>query len=182
MPRRRRTKRAANTRQTGHPYAAEVIVIEDDVPTPPPSTPVIVIHDDDDDAVPAEAPIETPAEEPIDVTPAEEAAEGPAEDAAEGPAEDAAECVICQEGGTLVDSNCHECHVKVHQTCLDNWLFPRLNEPTCPHCRTVMVLSELEMDGIRQRKRAGMTEAVSNTLDQLFNVNLYGFIPIHFFL
>ena len=157
-------------------------MIEDDVPTPPPSTPVIVINDGNDDAVPAEAPIETPAEEPIDVTPAEEAAEGPAEDAAEGPAENAAECVICQEGGTLVDSNCHECHVKVHQTCLDNWLFPRLNEPTCPHCRTVMVLSELEMDGIRQRKRAGMTEAVSNTLDQLFNVNLYGFIPIHFFL
>ena len=182
MPRRRRAKRAANTRQTGHPYAAEVVVIEDDVPTPPPSTPVIVINDGDDDAVPAEASIETPAEEPIDVTPAEDAAEGPAEDAAEGPAEDAAECVICQEGGTLVDSNCHECHVKVHQTCLDNWLFPRLNEPTCPHCRTVMVLSELEMDGIRQRKRAGMTEAVSNTLDQLFNVNLYGFIPIHFFL
>ena len=183
MPRRRRTKRAANTRQTGHPYAAEVIVIEDDLPTPPPSTPVIVINDgDDDDAVPAEAPVETPAEEPIDVTPAEEAVEGPAEEAAEGPAENAAECVICQEGGTLVDSNCHECHVKVHQTCLDNWLFPRLNEPTCPHCRTIMVLSELEMDGIRQRKRAGMTEAVSNTLDQLFSVNLYGFIPIHFFL
>ena len=188
MPRRRRNTRL-RSRQTGHPYGtsvetaepAEVIVIEDDgVPTPPPPTPVIVINDDDD-AVPAEAPIETPAEEPIDVTPAEEAAEGPAEEAAEGPAEDAAECVICQEGGTLVDSNCHECHVKVHQNCLDNWLFPRLNEPACPHCRTIMVLSELEMDGIRQRKRAGMTEAVSNTLDKFFIVNLYGFIPIHFF-
>ena len=174
MPRRRRAKRA-NTRQTGHPYAAEVIVIEDDVPTPPPPTPVIVINDgdDDDDAVPAEEPIDvTPAEEAAEGPaegPAEEAAEGgPAEDAAEGPAEDAAECVICQEGGTLVDSNCHECHVKVHQTCLDNWLFPRLNEPACPHCRTIMVLSELDIDGIRQRKRAGMTEAVSNTFDKLF--------------
>ena len=196
MPRRRRNTRL-RSRQTGHPYGtsaepAEVIVIEDDgVPTPPPPTPVIVINDDDDDAVPAEAPIETPAEEPIDVTPAEEAAEGPAEEAAEGPAEeaaegpaeDAAECVICQEGGTLVDSNCHECHVKVHQTCLDNWLFPRLNEPACPNCRTVMVLSELEMDGIRQRKRAGMTEAVSNTFDKnIYIFNLYGFIPIRFFL
>ena len=197
MPRRRRAKRTANTRQTGHPYAAEVIVIEDDIPTPPPPTPVIVINDgdDDDDAVPAEAPIEIPAEEPIEVTPAEapaeEAAEGPAEEAAEGPgvstettpAENSVEeCVICQEGGTLVDSNCHECHVKVHQNCLDNWLFPRLNEPACPHCRTIMVLSELDVDGIRQRKRAGMTEAVSNTFDKLFIVNLYGFIPIHFFL
>ena len=206
MPRRRRNTRLCS-RQTSHPYGtsaepAEVIVIEDDgVPTPPPPTPVIVIHDDN--AVPAEAPVETPAEapvetpaeEPIDVAPAEDAVEGPAEDVAEdvaeggpaedavegGPAEDAAECVICQEGGTLVDSNCHECHVKVHQTCLDNWLFPRLNEPACPHCRTIMVLSELDMDGIRQRKRAGMTEAVSNPFDQLFSVNLYGFIPIHFF-
>ena len=213
MPRRRRAKRAANTRQTGHPYAAEVIVIEDDIPTPPPPTPVIVIDDDDDDAIPAEEPIDVapaedvegpaedvaedvesdPAEEPVDVAPAEDV-EGPAEDvaedvvesdpaedAAEGPAEDAAECVICQEGGTLVDSNCHECHVKVHQTCLDNWLFPRLNEPACPHCRTIMVLSELDKDGIRQRKRAGMTEAVSNPFDRFFSVNLYGFIPIHFF-
>ena len=187
MPRRRRAKRAANTRQTGHPYAAEVIVIDDDVPTPPPPTPVIVINDgDDDDAVPVETPAEepietTPAEEPIEATPAEEAAEDPGV-STETPAENLVEeCVICQEGGTLVDSNCHECHVKVHQNCLDNWLFPRLNEPACPHCRTIMVLSELEMDGIRQRKRAGMTEAVSNTLDKFFIVNLYGFIPIHFF-
>ena len=188
MPRRRRAKRAANTRQTGHPYAAEVIVIDDDIPTPPPPTPVIVINDDDDDAVPVETPAEepieaTPAEEPIEATPAEEAAEDPGV-STETPAENLVEeCVICQEGGTLVDSNCHECHVKVHQNCLDNWLFPRLNEPACPHCRTIMVLSELEMDGIRQRKRAGMTEAVSNILDKKFYIfNLYGFIPIHFFL
>ena len=176
MPRRRRTKRAVNTRQTGHPYAAEVIVIDDDIPTPPPPTPVIVINDgdDDDDTVPAEVPVETPAEEPIEATPAEAPAEEAAEDpgvSTETPAENLVkECVICQEEGTLVDSNCHECHVKVHQNCLDNWLFPRLNEPACPHCRTIMVLSDLEVDGIRQRKRAGMTEAVSNTLDKLFYI------------
>ena len=168
MPRRRRTKRA-NTRQTGHPYA-EVIVFDDEVPTPPPPTPLIVIDDDDDDnTVPAEVPVEASAIEVPVETPAVEvpvetpAAEVPVEIPAETPAENPAECVICQEGGTLVDSNCHEWHVKMHQNCLDIWLFPRLNEPTCPHCRTVMVLSSLEIDGIRQRKRAGMTEAVSNT-------------------
>ena len=175
MPRRRRTKRA-NTRQTGHPYA-EVIVFDDEVPTPPPPTPLIVIDDDDDNTVPAEVPVEAsaievpvetpavevPVETPAAEVPVEIPIEAPVEIPAETPAENPAECVICQEGGTLVDSNCHECHVKVHQNCLDNWLFPRLNEPTCPHCRTVMVLSSLEIDGIRQRKRAGMTEAVSNT-------------------
>ena len=158
MPRRRRTKRA-NTRQTGHPYA-EVIVFDDEVPTP-----LIVIDDDDDNTVPVEAsaievPVETPAVEVPVETPA---AEVPVEIPSETPAENPAECVICQEGGTLVDSNCHKWHVKVHQNCLDIWLFPRLNEPTCPHCRTVMVQSSLKIDGIRQRKRAGMTEAVSNT-------------------
>ena len=86
---------------------AEVIVIEDDeVP------PLIVI--DDDDATSAEAPVEATAEAPLE-TPTE--------------------CVICQEGGNLIESNYHECHVQVHRTCLDNWSFPRLNEPTCPHCR-----------------------------------------------
>ena len=196
MPRRRRNTRL-RSRQTGHPYGTnvetgepvEVIIVEDgEVPPPPPPspppTPLIVI--DDDDTVPAEVPVETPAEEPIEATPAEAPAEEAAEDpdvSTETPAENLVEeCVICQEGGTLVDSNCHECHVKVHQNCLDNWLFPRLNEPACPHCRTIMVLSDLDVDGIRQRKRAGMTEAVSNTLDKLFIVNLYGFIPIHFFL
>ena len=175
MPRRRRTKRA-NTRQTGHPYA-EVIVFDDKVPTPPPPTPLIVIDDDDNNTVPAEVPVEAsaievpvetpavevPVETPAAEFPVEIPIEAPVEIPAETPAENPAKCVICQEGGTLVDSNCHECHVKVHQNCLDNWLFPRLNEPTCPHCRTVMVLSSLEIDGIRQRKRAGMTEAVSNT-------------------
>ena len=143
MPRRRRNTRL-RSRQTGHPYGTsvepaepvEVIVIEDGEVPPPPS-PLIVIDDDTTPAEEAEDPT-TPTETPV-------------------------ECVICQEGGTLVDSNCHKCHVKVHQNCLDNWLFPRLNEPTCPHCRTVMILSSLEVDGIRQRKRAGMTEAVSNT-------------------
>ena len=161
MSRRRRNTRLRN-RQTGHPYGtsvepaepAEVIVIEDgEVPPPPP--PLIVI---DDDTAPAEDPA-TPAEEAEDPT---TSTEDPAV-STETPAENSVECVICQEGGTLVDSNCHECHVKVHQNCLDNWLFPRLNEPTCPHCRTVMILSSLEVDGILQRKRAGMTEAVSNT-------------------
>ena len=157
MPRRRRTKRA-NTRQTSHPYA-EVIVIDDEVPTPPPPTPLIVIDDDDDDnTVPAEAPVEASTiEVPVETPAAEVPVEIPIEAPVETPAENPVECVICQEGGTLVDSNCHECHVKVHQNCLDNWLFPRLNEPTCPHCRTVMVLSSLEVDGIRQRKHAGMT-------------------------
>ena len=166
MPRRRRTKRT-NTRQTGHPYA-EVIVIDDEVPPPPT---LIVI---DDDVASTEAPVETPAENPVEApveapaedlveTPAEDLVETSVEDPVEAPAETPTECVICQKGGTLVDSNCHECHVKVHQNCLDNWLFPRLNEPTCPHCRTVMILSSLEVDGICQRKRSGMTEAVSNT-------------------
>ena len=181
MPRRRRNTRL-RSRQTGHPYGTsvepvEVIIVEDgEVPPPPPPspppTPLIVI-DDDDDTVPAEVPVETPAEE---------AAEDPVvstETPAENPVE---ECVICQEGGTLVDSNCHECHVKVHQNCLDNWLFPRLNEPACPHCRTIMILSELEVDGIRQRKRAGMTEAVSNTLDKLFLYLIYTVLyPYTFF-
>ena len=182
MPRRRRTKRV-NTRQTGHPYA-EVIVIDDEVPTQPP-TPLIVIDDDDDNTVSTEVPVEASAievpveasaievpveasaiEVPVETPAAEVPVEIPIEAPVETPAENPVECVICQEGGTLVDSNCHECHVKVHQICLDNWLFPRLNEPTCPHCRTVMVLSSLDVDGIRQRKRAGMTEAVSNTLDK----------------
>ena len=196
MPRRRRTKRAANTRQTGHPYAAEVIVIDNDIPTPPP-TPLIVIEGDDDNTVPAEVPVETTlaameetstVEVPVDeaasaievTVETALAAEAPVvETPAENPVE---ECVICQEGGTLVDSNCHECHVKVHQNCLDNWLFPRLNEPACPHCRTIMVLSDLDMDGIRQRKRAGMTEAVSNTLDKLFLYLIYTVLyPYTFF-
>ena len=155
MPRRRRNTRL-RSRQTGHPYGtsvepaepAEVIVIEDGEVPPPPPPPLIVIDDDTTPAEEAEDPT-TPTEDPAVST--------------ETPAENPVECVICQEGGTLVDSNCHECHVKVHQNCLDNWLFPRLNEPTCPHCRTVMILSSLEVDGILQRKRAGMTEAVSNT-------------------
>ena len=189
MPRRRRTKRAANTRQIGHPYAAEVIVIDDEIPTPPPPTPLIVINDgddDDDNTVPVEVPVEASAMEvPIETStvevPVDEAAsaiEVPVETApaaeapvVETPAENPVEeCIICQEGGTLVDSNCHECHVKVHQNCLDNWLFPRLNEPACPHCRTIMILSDLDVDGIRQRKRAGMTEAVSNTFDKNFYI------------
>ena len=177
MPRRRRTKRAVNTRQTGHPYAAEVIVIDDDIPTTPPPTPLIVINDgdddDDDNTVPVEAStVKVPVDEaasaievPVETVLAAEASV--VETPAENPVE---ECVICQEGGTLVDSNCHECHVKVHQDCLDNWLFPRLNEPACPHCRTIMILSDLDVDGIRQRKRAGMTEAVSNTLDKNFYI------------
>ena len=111
MPRRRRTKRAANTRQTGHPYAAEVIVIDDDIPTPPPPpTPLIVIEGDDDDTVPAEVPVEASAMEetstvevpvdeaasaievPVETAPAAEAlvVETPAENLVE-------ECVICQE-------------------------------------------------------------------------------------
>ena len=189
MPRRQRTKRAANTRQTGHPYAAEVIVIDDEIPIPPPPTPLIVINDgddDDDNTVPVEVPVEASAMEvPIETStvevPVDEAAsaiEVPVETApaaeapvVETPAENPVEeCVICQEGGTLVDSNCHECHVKVHQNCLDNWLFPRPNEPACPHCRTIMILSDLDVDGIRQRKRAGMTEAVSNTFDKIFYI------------
>ena len=180
MPRRRRNTRL-RSRQTGHPYGtsvetaepSEVIVIEDDgVPTPPlpPPTPLIVIDDDDDNTVPAEVPVEASAiEVPVEASAIEVPVETPAAEVpVETPAENPVECVICQEGGTLVDSNCHEYHVKVHQNCLDNWLFPRLNEPTCPHCRIVMVLSGLEVDGIHQRKRAGMTEAVSNTLEIFF--------------
>ena len=162
MPRRRRTKRT-NTRQTAHPYG-EVIVIDDEVSPPPP--PLIVIDDynvastevaveapaEDSVEAPVEAPaedlVETPAEDLVE-TPAEDLVETSVEDPVEAPAETPTECVICQEGGTLVDSNCHECHVKVHQNCLDNWLFPRINEPTCPHCRTVIILSSLEIDGIR---------------------------------
>ena len=193
MPRRRRNTRLLS-RQTGHPYGTnvetgepvEVIIIEDgEVPPPPPPpspppTPLIVIDDDDDDTVPAEVPVETLAEEPVEAAPAEapaeEAAEDPVVSTETTPGENLVEeCVICQEGGTLVDSNCHECHVKVHQNCLDNWLYPRLNEPTCPHCRTVMVLSGLDVNGIRQRKRAGMTEAVSNTLDKFFIFNFIRF-------
>ena len=162
MPRRRRTERT-NTRKTAHPYG-EVIVIDDEVP--PPLPPLIVIDDynvastevaveapaEDSVEAPVEAPaedlVETPAEDLVE-TPAEDLVETSVEDPVEAPAETPTECVICQEGGTLVDSNCHECHVKVHQNCLDNRLFPRLNEPTCPHCRTVIILSSLEIDGIR---------------------------------
>ena len=159
-------------------------MIDDDIPTPPPPpTPLIVIEGDDDNTVPAEVPVEASAMEETSTVevPVDEAAsaiEVPVETAlaaeapvVETPAENPVEeCVICQEGGTLVDSNCHECHVKVHQNCLDNWLFPRLNEPACPQCRTIMILSDLDVDGIRQRKRAGMTEAVSNTLDKNFYI------------
>ena len=178
MPRRRRTERT-NTRKTAHPYGEVIVIDDEVPPPLPPlividdynvaSTEVAVEAPAEDSVEapvksPAEDLVETPAEDLVE-TPAEDLVETPAEDLVETPAEDLVEtsvedpveapaetpteCVICQEGGTLVDSNCHECHVKVHQNCLDNRLFPRLNEPTCPHCRTVIILSSLEIDGIR---------------------------------
>lgn len=68
-------------------------------------------------------------------------------------------CLVCHDADGSVVRSCGTCNAETHQLCLDRWLLPRLERPTCPQCRSV--LNDVDPQSVRQRMAIHQQEVVS---------------------